>query len=243
MKFLFKSKKAGPGRLFTEQELLEAAKEKPVENLDIKMKAGKKFKLQDRMCIRGLDIAIENKKGTTRKGVNDDGTEWSTYMHYSYGYIRKTESPSDNEYVDCYIGDDEKSDNVYVVNQNNPTTGKFDEQKIMIRFTDEESAKKAYLQQYDDPKFFGSIKEMPFDEFKKKVLATADKPGVIKSFSNMFKAFGKQLKLFGTNQIELFTGEEKDGKKLMPSGKNPQVRRWQGKKEQVGNEEKTSPQS
>jgi hypothetical protein len=41
------------------------------------------------------------------------------------------------------------------------------------------------------------------------------------------KIFGKDLNVFGNNKTELFTGQEKDGKKLLPSEKNPLIRRWQ----------------
>lgn len=41
------------------------------------------------------------------------------------------------------------------------------------------------------------------------------------------KIFGKQMSLFDKEHPDLFTGQEKDGKKLLPSEKNPLVRRWQ----------------
>jgi|GEM_PF-3413884 len=229
MKILFKSKKSGPGRLFTEKELLEAAKEKPVENLDDKIKEDKTFKLQDRMRIRGLDIAIENKKGSFRKGVDDDGEEWRVKMFYPYGYIQKTLGV-DGDKVDCFVGPEKESDLVFIIHQNNPDTGKYDEDKVMLFFPNYESARDAYLAHYDSQEFLGDITTMDFEEFKKKVFATVKKPGIIKSF--LFKAFGKQLKLFGSKQMELFTGEEKEGKTLLPSNKNPHVRRWQTKEQE-----------
>jgi len=196
-----------------------------VENLDDKLKAEKTFKLQDRIYFKGLDIAIENKKGSIRRGVNDDGTKWETFMHIPYGYIRRTESVSDGEKIDCYIGDNRESERVFIVNQNNPFTGKFDEQKIMLGFDSAEEAKTAYLKQYDSPKFFGSMKEISFDEFKKKALATLDKPKLLKAFGVMLKAFGTQLGMFD----EVFEGQtkQKDGHtyEVRRSKKNPLVRR------------------
>ena len=48
------------------------------------------------------------------------------------------------------------------------------------------------------------------------------------------KAIRGQLNLFTDNQLDLFTGQEKDGKKLLPSDKDPNVRRWQIKKDDSG---------
>ncbi len=199
-----------------------------VESSDDKLKEDQHFKLQDRRYFRGLDIAIENKKGSTRKGINDDGTSWKTLMKFDYGYIRKTESPNDGERVDVYLGPDESSDKAFIVNQNNPFTGKFDEQKAMLCFSSADEAKKAYLSQYDNPKFFGSMKEMPFDEFKEKALRTEKKPTLIKAFGVLLKAFGGQIGLFDEPH-EVTEGEQRiiDGKvyEVRRSKKNPQVKR------------------
>ncbi len=203
-------------------------KSKVVENLDDKLKEEKQFKLQGRRYVRGLDIAIENKKGSTRKGVNDDGTPWKTYMNFDYGYIRKTESPNDGEKVDVYIGPDEDSDKVFIVNQNHPDTGTFDEQKVMLFFSSAEEAKKGYLSQYDNPKFFGSMIEMPFVEFKKKALKTEKRPAIIKAFGRILKAFGAQIGMFDEPH-DVVEGEQRviDGKvyEVRRSKKNPMVKR------------------
>jgi hypothetical protein len=45
------------------------------------------------------------------------------------------------------------------------------------------------------------------------------------------KIFGKQMSLFDKEHPDLFTGQEKDGKKLLPSEKNPLIRRWQTDKD------------
>ncbi len=199
-----------------------------IKNLDDKLKADKTFKLQDRIYFRGLDIAVENKKGSIRKGVNDDGTKWSTYMHHAYGYIRRSKSISDGERIDCYVNEDNKNaENVYVVNQNNPFTGEFDEQKCMLGFNSAKEAKEAYLKQYDSPKFFGSMLEMPFDEFKRKVFSTEKKPKLIKSFLDVLKSFGSQISMFGGSDAMEGETRVKDGKTYIVkrSKKNPNVKR------------------
>ena len=48
-------------------------------------------KLQDRTSRNGLKISIENKKGSVRRGVDKDGHQWATKMHFDYGYIRGSE--------------------------------------------------------------------------------------------------------------------------------------------------------
>jgi hypothetical protein len=61
------------------------------------------------------------------------------------------------------------------VNQNDPVTGDFDEQKVMLGFNSEAEAKAAYLKQYDRPRFFGSIVKMDIDAFKEKAFDIGNK--------------------------------------------------------------------
>ncbi len=126
-------------------------------------------KLQGRTAFRGLNISIENKKGTIRRGVDSDGYKWAIKMHFDYGYIRGTEGV-DGDHVDCYIGDNEDAKNVYVIHQKIPGTDKYDEDKCMLGFNTLADAKAAYLKQYDKPGFFGGIDTVPFELFKQKVL-------------------------------------------------------------------------
>jgi hypothetical protein len=137
-----------------------------------KEKQAKAHKLQGETKFQGLDIAIENKKGSKRYWYDPHGVEkGSTYMHFDYGYIRKTKG-TDGDHVDVYIGPDENSDRVFIVDQmKKPDFKKFDEQKVMLGFKNADDAKKAYLRQYDDPRFFGSMKELSMDDFRTKVLA------------------------------------------------------------------------
>jgi hypothetical protein len=123
------------------------------------------------MKLYGFEISIENAKGTTRKWYDPHGKEsGSTYMHCDYGYIRGTEG-TDGDHVDVYIGPHHDSDRAFVIDQmKKPGFTEFDEQKVMLAFRTAEEAKKAYLRQYNDKRFFGSMKEMSMDEFKQKVL-------------------------------------------------------------------------
>ena len=126
-------------------------------------------KLQGRTAFRGLNISIENKKGTIRRGVDSDGHKWAIKMHYDYGYIRGTEGV-DGDHVDCYIGDNIDAKNVYIIHQKIPGTNKYDEDKCMLGFDTLANAKAAYLKQYDKPGFFGGVDTVPFELFKQKVL-------------------------------------------------------------------------
>lgn len=128
------------------------------------------WKLQGRTKIHGMDISIENKKGSTRRGVDKDGHKWATKMHYDYGYCRGTVGV-DKDHLDCYIGPDPESTKVFVIHQNDPVTGKYDEDKVMLGFSSATEAKNAYLKQYDRPGFFGSMDETDIDTFKAKVFS------------------------------------------------------------------------
>ena len=143
-------------------------------------------KLQDKYKFAGFEISIENKKDSTRSGKDKDGHEWHCKMYFDYGYIRGTEGV-DGDHVDVYIGDNEQSASVYIVHQNDPVTGKYDEDKVMLGFNSLHDAKKAYLKQYDRPGFLGKVDVMPIEEFRNKVLSKNYHGKVIKSFSDRVK--------------------------------------------------------
>lgn len=102
------------------------------------------------VTIGEFDITIENPAGSTRKGVDADGKEWSTIMANAYGYIKGTEGV-DGDHIDVFLHQDMDSWNgrkVYVVDQIN-TDGSFDEHKVMLGFNDKDEAMNAYLANYD----------------------------------------------------------------------------------------------
>lgn len=132
------------------------------------------YKLQGRTKIHSMDISIENKKGSVRRGVDPDGHAWETKMHYAYGYIRGTVG-KDKDHLDCFIGPNPESRKVFIVHQNNPDTGEYDEDKIMLGFLSRQDAKRAYLGQYDRPGFFGSMDETDIETFKTKAFKDSSK--------------------------------------------------------------------
>ncbi len=146
----------------------------------------KAFPLHYRTDFQGLDISIENRKGSTRRGVTPDGTPWATTMAHAYGYIRMTEG-TDGDHVDCFVGPNMEARNAYVITvMAAPEFTEVDEQKCMLGFDSEEDAKRALIENYSDPRFFGSILSMPMDEFKRKVLRTKSSPGLIKGMGPIF---------------------------------------------------------
>ncbi|GEM_PF-506875 len=117
------------------------------------------------VSVQGLDISIENPRGSTRSGVSEDGKAWSNTMSDHYGYVKRTVG-ADNEQVDVYVGPNPDSDRVYVVDQIDQKTGKFDEHKAMIGFDSEKQAIAAYLSNFDKGWKVGPVNDMSMAEFK-----------------------------------------------------------------------------
>lgn len=111
--------------------------------------------------VHGLQIVIENKRGSIRRWR--DG---QTLMLYDYGFINGWLG-KDGDELDVYLGPSLQSEAVYIVRQMKaPAFKEYDEDKVMLGFTSETQARVAYLAQYDDPRFFGGIRIMPIQEFK-----------------------------------------------------------------------------
>jgi len=51
------------------------------------------------LTLQGLDIALENPKGSTRSGTDQDGKTWQSNMAHDYGYIKRTLG-ADGDHVD-----------------------------------------------------------------------------------------------------------------------------------------------
>lgn len=115
--------------------------------------------------FQGLDISVENPRGSERSGTRPDGTEWRHTMSDHYGYIRRTEG-ADGEQVDVYLGPDESSQRVFVVDQVNQQDGTFDEHKVMLGYPDRAAAVAAYRSNFDKGWKVGPVTEMSLDEFK-----------------------------------------------------------------------------
>ena len=127
------------------QERLAAAEgEVNTEPSEAQKKAGN-YKM-GHVEIDGLQISIENPKGSMRRGKDSDGTPWETEMKNTYGYIKGTEGV-DGDKIDVFLSDNPTDGDVYVVDQYN-TDGTFDEHKVMYGFTSATEAEAAYLSNY-----------------------------------------------------------------------------------------------
>lgn len=117
----------------------------------------------------GLDISIENPKGSERSGVSPDGKKWSSTLGADYGYIRR-HIGADGDHLDCYIGQHPASKRVYVMDQLVPETGKFDEHKCFLDFPSREEALKAYHASFDrggkSSKRVGHVSRLTIQEFR-----------------------------------------------------------------------------
>ncbi|MCL2650324.1 MAG: hypothetical protein FWD60_04755, partial [Candidatus Azobacteroides sp.] len=131
--------------------------------------------------VQGFDVSIENPKGSTRSGTDENGEAWNQEMKNSYGYIRRT-TGMDGDHIDVFLGNNPASKKVFVVDQNRPSDGKFDEHKVMLGFNSIDEARDAYLSNYEDGwKGLGNITETTVDDFSKWV----DKDGArTKPFSD-----------------------------------------------------------
>ena len=116
--------------------------------------------------IDGYDVTIENPKGSVRRGTDASGKQWEQEMQNTYGYIRGTEGV-DGDHIDVFFSEDPSQGDVFVVDQVNKD-GSFDEHKVMYGFPDIESARKAYLSNYEDGwQGLGAITHVSKEEFKK----------------------------------------------------------------------------
>jgi hypothetical protein len=132
------------------------------------------------MQWHGLTINIEKPVGTVAEGVDEAGQAWRKEWKNAYGEIRGTKGV-DGDPVDVFLGPEPESTRVFIVRQMKRNQwDQYDEDKCMINFPSQSSAKAAYLAHYD-PRFLGSIVAMPVEEFIKKVKATAKNPAMIKS--------------------------------------------------------------
>ena len=111
--------------------------------------------------LHGLDISIENPRGTKRR------PEWPPLTHH-YGYIRGTVG-KDKDHVDIFLmpNAEDASRPVFVVDQVKPATGAFDEHKVILGAATEAEARQAYLENYEQGwQGLGAITSMPLGEFK-----------------------------------------------------------------------------
>lgn len=118
--------------------------------------------------LHGMRLSIENPTGSIRRGTDPDGTPWASQLTHDYGYIRGAWG-RDKDHLDVYLGPDaDTADRVFVIDQLQPHTAKFDEHKVMLGFPDADAAREAYLDQFPEGwAGAGGVTEMPLATFKK----------------------------------------------------------------------------
>jgi GNAT superfamily N-acetyltransferase len=128
---------------FRQQQAREETETDPSE---AQIKAGnyKKGSLR----FDGFDISLENPKGSVRSGTDKTGKEWSREMPADYGYFKGTIG-RDKDHIDVFIGENPELDKIYVIDQIDPSTGKFDEHKVMMGFDNISSARNTYNAAYE----------------------------------------------------------------------------------------------
>ncbi|MGN1217138.1 MAG: LPD23 domain-containing protein, partial [Phocaeicola sp.] len=136
--------------------------------------------------IDGMDITIENPKGSIRSGVDANGKQWSVTMNNTYGYIRGTRGV-DGDHIDIFLSDNPESGNVYVVDQIRQDTGEFDESKVLYGFNSMEEARQAYLSNYEKDWKVGVITEVTKEEFKKWIDSSWNKVKPFSEYANVKK--------------------------------------------------------
>lgn len=117
------------------------------------------------MRWHGLDIEIEVKKGGTRSA--DDGSWKVENLPADYGFIAGTRG-ADSEEVDVYVVSNEASP-VWVIDQVNADTGKFDEHKAVLGAPEWDKARRVYERGFSDgrgPDRIGGVRRMTVSEFK-----------------------------------------------------------------------------
>lgn len=116
----------------------------------------------------GLDLSIETARGQDRTGTDPTGREWSVTMPADYGYIRRSEG-ADGDHIDFYMGPNEASDAVFIIDQFDADTGQFDEHKVMLGFDTPQDARDTYRAGFSDGRGedrIGGVIKLTADEFK-----------------------------------------------------------------------------
>lgn len=126
---------------------------------------------------QGLPVHIENAPGSVRHWKAPDGTSGDTVMHAPYGYVARTNGVDEDE-VDVFIGPDLGAERVFIIHQQDPLTGEYDEDKVMLGCQNGEQAQRLYAEHYDDPaRFLLTSTSMDVGQFKRWLRGTEAQVG------------------------------------------------------------------
>lgn len=111
--------------------------------------------------VQGLPIVVETKAGHTRIGKS-----FRVTMPADYGFIKDTIG-ADGDEIDCYIGPNFNSQKIFIINQSQIDSSKFDEHKCMIGYNNELEALSDYWKGHTVAgKIFMSMVQMSIKQFK-----------------------------------------------------------------------------
>ncbi len=130
-----------------------------------------------KVTIAGLDIAIENPKGSTRSGVDKGGKRWTVKLPATYGYVLGSVG-ADADHVDVYLGPEPASQKVVVVDQVDAKTKRFDEHKALLGYASKDAALADYKKAFSDGKGaarIGAVTQMPLAKFSEWVTSKETK--------------------------------------------------------------------
>jgi hypothetical protein len=111
---------------------------------------------------------VETPRGSYREGVGKGGKRWRCVMPSHYGYAKGSVG-ADHDHLDVYVGLHPKSSRVFIVDQVDADSGKFDEHKALIGFASKAQAEAIYKKGFSDSRGadrIGHITEMSVDEFR-----------------------------------------------------------------------------
>ncbi len=115
------------------------------------------------MSCCGVPLLIDRPKGFIQRGTGSDGTSWERQYKVDYGFIEGTEG-GDGEGLDVFVGDDDAAEVAFFITQQDDA-GDFDELKVMLGFSDPDTAKATYFA-HVPRKYFLSISEVSLDAIK-----------------------------------------------------------------------------
>lgn len=187
-------------RIATDVSIKEAESNVDASPTEAQKEAGNYRK--GHLHIDGLNISIEQPKGSVRRGTYADGNQWEQVMRNTYGYIRGSKG-KDGDHIDIFIADNPVAGSYYVIDQVNPD-GSFDEHKVMYGFGSEDAAREAYMSNYK-PGWtgFGNITGISSEGFK-----------------TWLKSSDRKIKPFSEYAIALQYGEQSPDIKVDSSSGN-----------------------
>ena len=117
--------------------------------------------------LHGFDVSIESAKGSIRRSKPGAAEQWEQEMAHDYGYLRGTVG-HDKDHLDVFLGPHAADESlpIFVVDQVNPKTGKFDEHKVVFGARDGFEAMDIYESNYHEGwQGFDAVTEFTEEEF------------------------------------------------------------------------------